>query len=246
MLTTRLLRRTARFLRGGFTLVELLVVIGIIAILAGVALGPITNGIKKAKQSSGLQTAHAIGLAMYSCANDNQQVYPDNGTPGVPVGNTGAGAMAAVSPLLAGGYVTDPSIFFISGGTASKFSGTAASAASGMAAANVSWDFMGNGGAGASATNYQYVPLLWSSVNGGGGSEPSNVTGIGTAGVAMYATPGASNPFGTAGMAIFYMNNSATFVTSSLQGTTPEVLMLSTTSNSGGASTALSVNKGGG
>ena len=55
--------------RDGFTLVELLVVIGIIAILAGVALGPITNGIKKAKQSAGVQEAHAIGLAMYSFAN---------------------------------------------------------------------------------------------------------------------------------------------------------------------------------
>src|SRR5476649_1621607 len=118
MLTPRLyLRRAARsFSRGGFTLVELLVVIGIIAILAGVALGPITNGIKKAKQSSGLQSAHALGLAMYSCANDNSQIYPDA---------TGGNAVNVAQSLLAGGYVTDPGIFFLSGDTATgvaKFS----------------------------------------------------------------------------------------------------------------------------
>src|SRR5476651_1941329 len=107
----RLNCRTARISsRGGFTLVELLVVIGIIAMLAGVALGPITNGIKKAKQSAGLQSAHAIGLAMYSFANDNQQLYPDI---------TSGTAANIAQTLLGGGYVTDPGIFFLSGDTVS-------------------------------------------------------------------------------------------------------------------------------
>src|SRR5271156_5751672 len=104
-----LLLRTARnFSRGGFTLVELLVVIGIIAILAGVALGPITNGIKKAKESSGTQEAHALGLAMYSYANDNNQSYPDT---------AGGDAGTVAGALMAGGYITDPSIFHLSGDT---------------------------------------------------------------------------------------------------------------------------------
>src|SRR5271168_335958 len=93
---------------GGFTLVELLVVIGIIAILAGVALGPITNGIKKAQQSTGVQEAHALGLAMYSYANDNQQLYPDKS-------GGGATAKDVAADLLAGGYVTDATIFGLSG-----------------------------------------------------------------------------------------------------------------------------------
>src|ERR1700691_5774761 len=106
MLTNRLYSRTVSN-RGGFTLVELLVVIGIIAILAGVALGPITNGIKKAKQSAGLQSAHALGLAMYSAANDNNQLYPDK---------AGGSATAAdvAATLLSGGYVTDATIFGLS------------------------------------------------------------------------------------------------------------------------------------
>jgi anti-sigma-K factor RskA len=41
-----------------FRMVEVAVVLGIIAILAGVALGPITSGIKQAKQSAIVQLAH--------------------------------------------------------------------------------------------------------------------------------------------------------------------------------------------
>ena len=246
MLNNRLFFRTARCSsRGGFTLVELLVVIGIIAILAGVALGPITNGIKKAKQSAGLQSAHAIGLALYSCANDNQQLYPDGGSPGVPVGNGGgaANALADVQPLLAGGYVTDPSIFFISGGTATKFTGTAASAASGMAQTNISWDFGSNGGAGLSATNYQYLPILWSSI--ATGTEPT-LSAAATSGTAVTCIPAAGNPFQTSGLAVFYINNSAQFITSSLSGSTPTVTIITAASNSGGSPASATVNKGGG
>ena len=104
MLNNRLLsRRTAHSSsRGGFTLVELLVVIGIIAILAGVALGPITNGIKKAKQSSGMQSAHSIGLAMYfAYANDNSQLVS-----GQDRWRCNWSADVAAT-LLSGGYVSD-------------------------------------------------------------------------------------------------------------------------------------------
>jgi len=50
--------------------VEVIVVMGIVAVLAGVALGPVTNGIKKAKQSSELQMGHAIALADYQAQAD--------------------------------------------------------------------------------------------------------------------------------------------------------------------------------
>jgi prepilin-type N-terminal cleavage/methylation domain-containing protein len=229
-------RRTASS-RGGFTLVELLVVIGIIAILAGVALGPITNGIKKAQQSAGVQSAHAVGLALYSCANDNQQLYPDTSN---PAGNTGTAAAASARALLAGGYVTDPSIFWISSDSdsgASKFTGALASAASTIASTNISWDFVGNGGPGVSSVNYPSLPVLWSTIDG------AAVTGLGSgANTAITAplTAGSNYPFGTVGLAVFFENNASQFVTANPAGTVTFV----TANNNSGAPSAAAVLSG--
>jgi len=234
MLNNRLLFRTAHNSnRGGFTLVELLVVIGIIAILAGVALGPITNGIKKAQQSAGLQESHALGLAMYSFANDNGQLYPDTGSPGVPAGNTGSGAAAAASALLAGGYVSDATIFGLAGDTNAgykKVSSTTNTAIN-ITVAQVSWDFLGAGGAGVSSTSFPFLPLLWSTLKGA--TTLPNFSAA--ADVAITAAPISTNPFGVAGMAVFYINNSAAFVTTSLVGGVLEVNMVTAANNLGGA-----------
>ena len=226
---TLLLRRLASS-RGGFTLVELLVVIGIIAILAGVALGPITNGIKKAKQSSAVQEAHAIGLAMYSFANDNQQLYPDTSN---PAGNSGTAAAAATGPLLSGGYVTDPSIFYISSDSATvKYTGTIATAAANLKAANISWDFISGGGGGLSSVSYPAVPILWTTVGG------ASFTGLNTAAgaVDITVTPTLTTlPFGTTGIAVFYENNSAAFVTANVAGT---ITVVASANNSGSSGSA--------
>jgi len=227
MLNLRLIFRTARkSSRDGFTLVELLVVIGIIAILAGVALGPITNGIKKAQQSSGMQSAHALGLAMYSCANDNSQLYPDA---------SGGDAHNIAAALLAGGYVSDATIFSLSGDTASGFVkvSSTTNTATTITVNQISWDFMGNGGAGVPSTTFQYLPLLWSTING----ASTKPVWAATSG-AITAVPVTTNPFQVAGIAIFYINNSAAFVTAGLNGgTTITVNMVSSTNNLGGAPT---------
>jgi prepilin-type N-terminal cleavage/methylation domain-containing protein len=217
--------------RGGFTLVELLVVIGIIAILAGVALGPITNGIKKAKESAGVQSSHALGLAMYSAANDNNQLYPDA---------SGGDASNIAKTLLGGGYVTDPAIFFISGDSngAAKYSLTTPAAAN-IAQSNVSWDFVSNGGNGVSSTTFQFMPLMWSTL--AAGTEPTFTTS-GTG--AVTAVPNASCPFGTDGVACFYVNNSATFLNSTFVTSAYQINMITSSNNTGEPATAETVLKG--
>ena len=113
MLTNRLFRRTARFFsRGGFTLVELLVVIAIIAILAGVALGPITAGIKKAQQSGAVQGSHGLALAEFQYAGDNNNIYPY------------ATTLGGFAALLIPTYVSDNAMFIVSGSSPTKYTGT--------------------------------------------------------------------------------------------------------------------------
>jgi hypothetical protein len=86
-------------LRGFLTIVPLLVLL--LAVLSAF-FGPITASIAKARQSAGVQSVHYIGLALYSYANDNSQLYP-----------TGTSSTEVFQKLLDGGYVTDPEIFFI-------------------------------------------------------------------------------------------------------------------------------------
>ena len=115
----------------GFTLVELLVVIGIIAILAGVALGPITNGIKKAQESGAMQTTRTLALAEFQYANDNNGSYPDS---------TGTSAVDVCKALMTGNYVSDPNLFYIA---ADKDTGAAKpTTVAAFSVNNCSFDFM--------------------------------------------------------------------------------------------------------
>jgi prepilin-type N-terminal cleavage/methylation domain-containing protein len=224
MINSRLLIRTARKLsRGGFTLVELLVVIGIIAILASVALGPITSGLKKAKQSSAMQSAHALYLASFSYANDHNQVYYDT---------TGGDASSVAIALLAGSYVSDASIFYIAGAKSTSGSSqyTGSTPLTGLKQANISWDFLGNNGNGVDSTFGDYSPILWNSTAGGGGASPATAA----ANNPIVATPSPNDVFGTDGLAVAFKSGASKFVVSSFTGGAYTVTMVTGANNTNG------------
>ena len=61
-----------------FTLVELLVVVSIIGILAGLAIPGIQSGLDKAKQQVDVSNIRQCGLILFADANDNEGVYSTN------------------------------------------------------------------------------------------------------------------------------------------------------------------------
>jgi len=63
-----------------FTLVELLVVISIIGLLAGLAVPAINSGLKSAKAGACLSNLHQIGVATLAYAADNSFKLPDAGS----------------------------------------------------------------------------------------------------------------------------------------------------------------------
>ncbi len=88
-----------------------------------------------------MQQVHEIGLAIYSCANDNNRVYP-----------TGNSSTEVCQKLLDGGYVTDPALFYF------PYAGkTAARPGQRLKPENVCFDFTD----GATMDSFGELPLVF-------------------------------------------------------------------------------------
>jgi len=152
------------------------VVIGIIAILAGVALGPITNGIKQSQHNTSMQTGRQIGQMCFSSFTDNNQTYP-----------AGANGFNIANSLINANYASDPSVFFVSGqdsGTMFAYTMPAGGVAA-MTVNSCSWSFTTLGAStGVTSSASDLTPLVYFD-NGPGAS----IIGTTFAGNAPTAVP---------------------------------------------------------
>src|SRR5947207_15027608 len=72
-----------------FTLIELLIVAGIIAILFAVAIPAFTAALGRAKATKDMSNLRQIGMAMQTVLNDNDQLLPVTATwPGISTSTT--------------------------------------------------------------------------------------------------------------------------------------------------------------
>ena len=75
MPNTVILRRSARRIQG-FTLIELMIVIAIIAVLAGIMIPNFVKAREEARRTASIENLKSIGTALEMYAADNDGCYP--------------------------------------------------------------------------------------------------------------------------------------------------------------------------
>lgn len=163
----------ATSLRAAFTLLELLIVISIIAILAGTAMPVYAIVMRNARMNAAMQSARQIGLAMRIYANDHDGAYPQKQNTYDQEIVTSNDAFRSLIPT----YLDNEKVFTVTG---SKAGGTADNkmdeAARMLEAGENHWAYI----CGLSSGSNSNWPLIVDHTDGGGTFSPRENTRGGT------------------------------------------------------------------
>jgi len=188
---SKIMRGINKLKSNSFTLVELLVVISIIGLLAGLAVPAIQGGLDKAKQQVDVSNARQLGIIFFNEANDNNGVYRVNSD----ITNTQAAGnfLTIVQGMISNGTLTTAKI--LSGqGT------TPAASTSSITAANIA---------------FGYVPNLTTSDDG---NTPLILSKGPTTLASSNITLQASYPWKLKGLVVYRVGNSSEFLKSGTGG----------------------------
>jgi prepilin-type N-terminal cleavage/methylation domain-containing protein len=202
---SKIMRGFRKLKSNSFTLVELLVVISIIGLLAGLAVPAIQGGLDKAKQQVDVSNARQFGTILFSEANDNSGYYRCN----TDLTNTNVGStLDVIRGLYADKVLTTPKILAGNGVTP-------ASSLNNIVAANVAWAL----GLGLNTSDDSEIPLI---ITKGTDATFGNLD----------VTPDKTKcPWRDKGVAIYFLGNNAAFKKTTAGGKVVNALTTNKPSN---------------
>jgi hypothetical protein len=161
--------------------------------LAGILVGPITSGIKKAQESASMQATRTIGVAMFTYAVAHNGAYPD-----------GATSTEVFQKLVDGKYIVQPGIFYL------PMPGKVRATSPTLTSANVCYDVT----SGVTSDSSDFVPVVFCTgytvaYIGGASATPDSTTSVPFSGK-LYA-----------GITVDYKSNSARFIKAAADGSIP-------------------------
>jgi len=187
----KMIRGLKKLSANSFTLVELLVVISIIGLLAGLAVPAIQGGLDKAKQGVDVSNARQLGIIFFSEANDNNGIYRVNGDlTNTTVANN---FLSIIQGMCSNGVLTSAKILSGQGVVPAISTNT-------ITAANIAFGYTPN----LTTSDDGQIPLILT--KGPTSLAQSNITLANT------------YPWKTKGIVVYRLGNSAEFIKSGANG----------------------------